>query len=382
MQRHEGDGIRIGVVVIHIGQQRQPFHESLQCKSLLGVIRLLLLFGDDGLEFQQVFDAGVRFDGIRVLQRLQVTGAGQHRVVDLLHAHALLFERQRREHLRKGLNSRLALGGQAALHLRIGQGLQQAAAGGGRHGPQLFLGLGADAAFGLVEHAQQCHVVQRIEDEPHIRQHVLDLLAVVVAQAGQHLVGNALAGQAVFETPRLHIRAVQDGKIRVFQVRVVAHERADLLAGPAGFFAVVGSAVVFDLLTCRCLGPQFFRLAAPVAGDDAVGGLDDVGGGAVVLLQFDDLRPGEIFFKFQDVADVRAAPLVDALVVVAHHAQVAVLLRQQIDQSVLQHVGVLVLVHHDVFKLLLILQQRLFVALKQPHRIEDEVVEVHGVVLF
>ena len=109
--------------------------------------------------------------------------------------------------------------------------------------------------------------------------------------------------------------------------------------------------------------------------------VDDVGRGAVVLLQLDDLRAGEILFEFQNVADIRAAPLVDALVVVPDDAEVAVFLRQQVDEAVLQHVRVLIFVHHDVAELVLVAQQRLFVAFEQPHRVQDEVVEVHGVVL-
>ena len=69
---------------------------------------------------------------------------------------------------------------------------------------------------------------------------------------------------------------------------------------------------------------------------------------AVVLLEPDDLRAGEIALEAQDVADLGAAPAIDRLVVVADAAEIAMLLRQQPQPQILRDVGVLVLVDQDV----------------------------------
>jgi hypothetical protein len=79
-------------------------------------------------------------------------------------------------------------------------------------------------------------------------------------------------------------------------------------------------------------------------GHHLVGGLEDRRGGAVVLLELDHLRVGVVLFKVENVADVRAAPAVNGLVVVAHHAEIAPFARDQADQLVLGAVGVLVFV--------------------------------------
>ena len=47
---------------------------------------------------------------------------------------------------------------------------------------------------------------------------------------------------------------------------------------------------------------------------------------------------------------VRPAPAVDGLIVVADHAEVALLAREQAHQFVLRSVGVLILVHQYVVK--------------------------------
>jgi len=77
------------------------------------------------------------------------------------------------------------------------------------------------------------------------------------------------------------------------------------------------------------VGPEllFGALRDPL--DDGVGGVEDVLGGAIVLLQLHDRGLGEVALEAQDVADVGAAEAVDRLVVVADDAEVAVLLREQ-----------------------------------------------------
>ena len=76
------------------------------------------------------------------------------------------------------------------------------------------------------------------------------------------------------------------------------------------------------LLAGHVLGAQ--RLAEPafVVRDQVRGGGEDVAGAAVIALQPDDLGAGEVVVEAQDVVDLRAAPAVDRLVVIADAADV------------------------------------------------------------
>ena len=119
-----------------------------------------------------------------------------------------------------------------------------------------------------------------------------------------------------------------------------------------------------------------------------MGRVEDVARRPVILLQLDDLRVLEILFEFQDVPDIGAAPLVYALVVVADDADVVSLdslfvlcLCEHLDELVLSLVRVLVLVDHDVLEAPLILEEDRFILLKKLHGLEQQIVEVHGVVL-
>ena len=96
----------------------------------------------------------------------------------------------------------------------------------------------------------------------------------------------------------------------------------DLLADGAGFLFGIPGAGDGDLFAVDILGAQ--RLAEPafIMRDQMRGGGEDVAGGAVVALQPDNLGAGKVVLEAQDVVDLRAAPAIDRLVVVADAADV------------------------------------------------------------
>jgi hypothetical protein len=97
------------------------------------------------------------------------------------------------------------------------------------------------------------------------------------------------------------------------------------------------------------------------------------------LLQLDDLHLGEMLFEVEQVGDLRAAPAVDALVVVADDAEVAMHLRQRVDEFKLRAVRVLILVRHHVAILGAAGFQRVGMLAEQPEREQNQIVEVHGI---
>ncbi len=91
------------------------------------------------------------------------------------------------------------------------------------------------------------------------------------------------------------------------------------------------------------------------------------------------MRVGEVALELEDVADRRAAERVDRLVGVAHHAQLAGLADQLLDQRVLRVVGVLVFVDEHVLEALPVFVGDLGVRPEEVDRRHDEVVEVERV---
>jgi len=127
------------------------------------------------------------------------------------------------------------------------------------------------------------------------------------------------------------------------------------------------------------LCPQGLALAALVVANHRVGSVQNVLGGAVILLQADGPCVLIALLEAENVGYVRTPEAVNALVVIAHHANVAVRACQQARQEKLQVVGILVLVNEYITELILIVCPHFLVALQQGHRMQDDVVKVQGV---
>ncbi len=208
---------------------------------------------------------------------------------------------------------------------------------------------------------------------PQVGQRVLDLAPLVEAGAAHELVAQPVAQERLLDGSALGVGAVHDRDVLQPVLLVVAvvgtprqdrpgaaspgREGLDLACHPLRLLVLAVSLEALDELAAGIVGPELLVLAVLVALDHRVGGIEDELGGAVVLLELDHRGIGVVGLEVEDVAQVRAAPAVDGLIVVAHHREVAVLLREQLDPQVLGPVGVLVLVDVEVLPTLLVVGQ-------------------------
>ena len=102
--------------------------------------------------------------------------------------------------------------------------------------------------------------------------------------------------------------------------------------------------------------------------------------GAVVLLQFEGLGGGIGALEVENILDLRPAPAVDGLVVVAHDKEVAVHARKELHDVELHGVGVLKLVDVDIAELARKVLPRFLVGREQGARLGEKVVKVERVV--
>src|SRR6185437_2194082 len=88
-------------------------------------------------------------------------------------------------------------------------------------------------------------------------------------------------------------------------------------------------------------------LPSNVGADGCVGDFENIGRRAIILLQAHHARVGKLALEVQDISDVRAAPSIDRLIVVADHDDIGMLSTQQLDELILSAVGVLILVDEN-----------------------------------
>ena len=97
------------------------------------------------------------------------------------------------------------------------------------------------------------------------------------------------------------------------------------------------------------------------------------------MLQLDHFEVRKIFLKIQQVGNLRAAPAVNALVIIAHHAHIAMLSCQHSHQLKLCRVGVLIFIDHHVLVSGSAFLQCFGVFIKQLQRQHQQIIKIHRV---
>ena len=235
----------------------------------------------------------------------------------------------------------------------------------------------SDLAGGHVDNAAEPQIVGGIVDDAQVCQHILDLCTVEELHTAVNFVRYAVALERIFQRVGLGVHTVQHGVI--FPIAAAAVVRHHLTHHVIGLVTLVEGGLDDHLFAVSILRPQRLALAALVVADDSVGRVQNVLGRAVVLLQTDSAGAAVLLLEAEDVADVRAAEAVDALVIVSHHADVAPAACQQAHQQVLQVVGVLILIDEDVAELPLVALQHVGAALQQPDGVQNDVIEVQRI---
>src|SRR3984957_10652057 len=131
-------------------------------------------------------------------------------------------------------------------------------------------------------------------------------------------------------------------------MRALALQLLDLFADDAGFLFGIPNAGNRRLVALVAIGEKSLAKPALIARDEPRGNVEDMAGRTVIALKPDDFRAGEILLEAQDVIDIRAAPAVDRLIVVADAADIVAALREQFQPQILDRVRVLILVDEHI----------------------------------
>ena len=245
----------------------------------------------------------------------------------------------------------------------------------------------ADAAGGVVDDASHGLVIVGIDDEPEVADGVFHLLALIERQPAVDAVGDGVAhvavlvaaaavAQRLLEHTRLGVGAVEHGIILV-AVALAGLQGGNLVGHDIGFLIVAEALYHRNAVSHLVLAEQVLGNLALVFLDEAVGGIGDGLGRAVIAFELKGLDIGIKALQPEDIVDIGPAKAVDALRVVAHDTQAVIFLAQLVNNQMLREVGVLVLVDQNVAEEILVTLQHVGVVAQQDVGVQQQVVKVH-----
>ncbi len=236
----------------------------------------------------------------------------------------------------------------------------------------------SDASVRCVEDAEEGDVGIGRGEELCVGEDVADFAAVVEALCADHAVGDFSFAEGEFEFAALAVGAEEDGEVLPFAADGAFFDE-EFFGDEFGFLVIAGHGDDADGIAAFAGGAEDFFAATDVVANEAVGGVEDGVGRAVVFLEADDLGIGEEFLELEDVCDFGAAPAVDGLVVIADDADVIGRADELLEELHLECVGVLELVDGDALEALAEDFPDVGVFAEEAFGEEEEVVEVDGV---
>ena len=174
---------------------------------------------------------------------------------------------------------------------------------------------------------------------------------------------------------RLGVHAVQDCVIAPGSAPAVSGH--DLRRYLTGLVMLVIGNVELNGLSPVAVCPKLLALAPGIVADDGVCRVEYARGAAVVLLKADDAAVFVFILKGQYVLYRCAAEFIDALVVIAHNADIAPAARELRCKQVLEPVGILIFVDEHIFEAFLPVFADVVVLVEELNGIIDKVVKVH-----
>ena len=226
--------------------------------------------------------------------------------------------------------------------------------------------------------ALERHLVVVVRAEFQERRHVLDMRLLEKPQAACDLKRDTVPGQFDLQLQRVEMRAVEHGDLVEFDALVAQFE--DALGDELRLHVAVVEFEQRGLDRARLpVRRQLLGKLLLVRLNGGIGHLEDFRHAAVIGL--DLVRAGRRItpVELEDVFEIRPAPGIDRLRVVADDHDVLVLRGEQVHELGLDVVGVLVLLTEHELELPLVDPGDFLVLGQQFERLGEQVVEIHRV---
>ena len=228
-----------------------------------------------------------------------------------------------------------------------------------------------------LQQAGKGQLVGGVHQQAQNRADILDVRLFEETDPGSDDVGHLRAGQLHLQLHGMKVRPVEHADFGIRDAPpmklLCAFDHIARLDRTVTHLDQMGKVIAFPD------GLKLLLELLRIAGDHLVGDIQDFRRAAVVDLQLEGLCVGIGAVEIKKVAEVRAAPGINALEVVAHHHEVAVGLDEHVHQFCLDGIGILVFVDQHILEFLLVKSTDALVFGEQPVRMEEQVVEIHGI---
>ena len=144
------------------------------------------------------------------------------------------------------------------------------------------------------------------------------------------------------------VATVQNCKIGQFDFRVAVFGKQNAIGHRIGFVFFIFTRQHLHHIAQPVFAPQLFLKQFGIVADDLVGNPQNARAGAIILLKLNHFQIGVVLLQQTQVFHVRTTPSINALVIIPHGGELAIVADEQLHQCVLTLIGVLAFVYQQI----------------------------------
>ena len=236
-----------------------------------------------------------------------------------------------------------------------------------------------DPTFWHIDNPAHRQIIPPIFYGTKISQQILDLPSGIKVYSAYHLIRNVRGDKALLKHTGLCVSSIENSTILVGSP-LLLDLFLDRCRNIIRLVICIIKLLTGNLFPLRIFCPECLVLPPYIVMNHRIGRIQNIGSRTIILLQFDDRRIWKLTFKIQNILNIGSPELVDGLVVVPHDTQIPILGRQNPDQMELYCIRVLILVHHNIAKPLLVVIQHIRLSLKQLYCPHQKVIKIQSIV--
>ena len=236
----------------------------------------------------------------------------------------------------------------------------------------------ADTTRRIIDDTLEGLLIIRIRNQSEIRNHILDLLALIEAQSAIDAIRDIILSHLFLKGSALRVRTIENGKVGPITM-ILPPEALDVLTHDHRLLLIAIGRLQLQPLTMFVFREHILRNLSFISFDQRIGCLYDQLRRAVVLLQLEQFCIFIQTLKVQDIIDIGTSERIDALGIIAHHAHFLTFLRQLIHNRLLRIVRILILIHQHEMELLNVFLPDILMILEQEPCLNQQIVKVHRI---
>ncbi len=236
----------------------------------------------------------------------------------------------------------------------------------------------ANTSRRCIDHTHQRHLITWINKYLQVTKHIANFFPAIKFNPANDLVRQLVLNKCLFQNPAHRINPIKNSGIT--KLTALINKLIDLLGNCHRLGCLIFISIDTNLFPCISGWYQQLGFSFAVVGNKLIRYFQNVRRTAKILLQFYHFRLGPIFFKNKNISDISPSPAIYRLIRIAGNTNIAMRQSYIFSYLILGTIGILILIHKQIFKTLTKLVTNLFVVSQHQSCSHQQIIKIQSII--